>query len=291
MKIGIIGDNKSINEILKDGQNFSLSGYYISEKTSTDSILPGKTQKYTSPQDLIKESDILYINQNEEAFEIAEQGIKTSTNIFFESPFILSESKFNELFDLADETNVLIKFNQRILQEDVYSKINGTTAPDIIKTRIDSAEINPENTSVQKAIFKFASIVRDNIKSRIRKIHTYKDEQTNKYFSLNIQLDNDSHCELLFNSITHEDAFYLDFFYPNKLIHVDFPKNKIKFTSQKNTTTNDATPKQDLTKKELDHFISILPKLSSMPVNIREENQYLLYLTYRLLEKVLPGEG
>lgn len=291
MKIGIIGESENVSEILKESYNFSYSGYYISNNKNPEPELPRKVQKYTSAEVLISDSDILYINENPEAFEIAKQAIKTSTHIFFESPFIFSENKFNELFDLAHETNVLLKFNQKILQKNVYKKINGNAEPDLIKIRIDSAGETAKNNFARQEIFEFATILRDNIKSGIRKINTYKDERTNKYFSLNIQLDNDSHCELLFNSIAHTGSFFLEFFYPNKVIHVDFTENKIKSTNHKTTSTKDTSQKQNLTKKELNDFITNLPKLTTMPITIREENQYLLYFTYRLLEKVFPPEG
>ena len=157
--------------------------------------------------------------------------------------------------------------------------------------RINSSEKSDQNKAAKTGIFEFETILRDNIKSGIRKINTYKDPQTNNFFSLNIQLDNDSHCELLFNSIAHEDEFYVEFFYPGKVIFLNFRENKINFTSHKNTSTKDASPQQNLTIKELKDFITNLPNLSTMPINIREENQYLLYFTYRLLEKMFPPAG
>ncbi len=291
MKIGIIGESESVKEILKEGRRFSFSGYYRNNTEESALNLPAKIQKYSSAQDLIADSNVLYINKSSEAFEIAKQAIKSSTHIFFESPFILSENNFNELFDLAHETNVLIKFNQKILQKRVYKKINGKAEPDLIKTRINFSEKSAENDAARAGIFEFATILRDNIKSGIRKINTYKDQKTNKYFSLNIQLDNESHCELLYNSISHEDEFSFEFFYPKKVVYVNFYENKIKFINPKTTSTKDAVPQQDLTKKELEEFITNLPKLSTMPINIREENQYLLYLTCRLVENVFPPEG
>jgi len=291
MKIGIIGESESIKEIIKEGRRFSFSGYYRHSTEGPELKLPRKIQKYTAAEELIRDSNILYINECPDAFTIAKQAIKTSTHIFFESPFILSEKKFSELFDLAHETNVLIKFNQKILQTRVYKKIKGNAEPDLIKTRINSSEKSTQNEAAKKGIFEFATILRDNLKSGIRKINVYKDPKTNKYFSLNIQLDNDSHCELLYNSIAHENEFYLECFYPNKVISLNFSENKIKSTNHKTTSTKDTSPQQDLTKKELEDFITNLPKLSTMPINIREENQYLLYLTYRLMEKVFPPEG
>ena len=291
MKIGIIGESESVKEIIKEGRRFSFSGYYSYNKKTPEIKLPPRIQKYTTAQELIKDSNVLYINESPDSFEIAKQAIKTSTHIFFESPFILSENQFNELFDLAHETNVLLKFNQKILQKNVYKKINSKVEPDLIKMRIDSSEKSTQDEAAKEGIFEFATLLRNNIKSGIRKINTYKDPKTNKYFSLNIQLDNDSHCELLFNSIAHEDSFGLEFFYPNKVIYVNFHANKIKFINHKTTSTKDTSSQQDLTKKELEDFITNLPKLSTMPINIREENQYLLYFTYRLVEKVFPPEG
>jgi hypothetical protein len=283
MKIGIIGFSESVNEMLQDSRNLAFSGYYTSENKSLDS----KTiNKHPDPQSILENSDILYINRDAKAFEIAKNAIKASTHLFFESPFIFTENQFNELFDLADENNVLLKFNQKVLQKEIYKKVTSKKEPDLLKVRVENPTEKNEEALQKKAIFEFASIFRNNIKSGIRKINACTNKQSGKYFTLNIYLDNDSNCELLFNSISREQQYSVELFYPDRLVFVDLINNNLAVTTKNNSKETEAKQKPNLIGKELNDFITNLPKLSSMPITIREENQYLLYVTYRLAEKI-----
>ena len=285
MKIGIIGFSESVKEILENTRRLSFTGYYISGNTTADSDIKESLEEYSSSRELIDQSDILLINGDPEAFEIAKNAIKTSTHLLFDTPFLFSEKEFNDLFELAHENNVLLKFNQKILHKDVYKKISSSQEPDLIKFRADIPNNKDIKSIQERVLFEFASILRDNIKSGIRKINISKDKQSGKYFSLTIHLDNDSNCELIYNTIASEKHIYLELFYPNRLVSLDFMSDKMISRNQKGTKTKGANQKSNLMKQELEDFKTQLSKIKSMPITIREENQYLLYFTYRLAEK------
>jgi hypothetical protein len=59
--------------------------------------------------------------------------------------------------------------------------------------------------------------------------------------------------------------------------------------NHKENKTKKAEQKRNLMIKELDDFKTNLSKLKSMPITIREENQYLLYVANRLSEKLFQS--
>jgi hypothetical protein len=286
MKIGIIGFSESVEEMLENTSRLSFSGCYTSGNIASEAYIKENLKEYTSARELIDQSDVLFINNDPEAFEIAKNAIKKSTHLLFESPFLFSETEFNELFELAHENNVLLKFNQKILQKEIYKKISSRQEPGLIKFRTDYPDNNAPKIQQKQVVFEFASILRDNIKSGIRKINISKDKQSGKYFSLIIHMDNDSSCELLFNTIAPEKRINLELFYPNRLVSIDFMNDKMISGNQKGTKIKEANQKPNLMRQELEDFKTHLSKIKSMPITIREENQYLLYFTYRLAEKV-----
>ncbi len=286
MKTGIIGLSENVKVLLERARSLSLSGYYITDNIADESYIKESLKKYSSAWELTDQSGVLYINDDPNAFEIARNAIKSSTHLFIESPFLFSENEFNTLFELAHENNVLLKFNQKILQKEIYKKISSKQEPDLMKFRVEQPANKDLNLLKKQAIFEFASILRDNINSGIRKISVSKDRQSGKYFSLTVYMDKDSSCELLFNTIAAEKQINLELFYPDKLMHIDFTNNKTTSRNQKNAKTKEAHQKSNLMIKELNDFKTNLSKLKSMPITIREENQYLLYATYRIAEKI-----
>jgi hypothetical protein len=286
MKIGIIGLSENVKQILENARKLSFSGYYTSDNIVSNPDIENKLKKYSSSQQLINQSEILYINADPEAFEIAKNAIKASTHILFESPYLFAENDFNDLFELAHENNVLLKFNQKILQKKSYKKTSSKQEPGLIKFRADHPNSKDLNTTQKQLIFDFASIVRDNINSGIRRINVSKDKQSDKYFSLTIQMDNDSGCELLFSRFASEQQSSLELFYPNRLVYIDLMNDKKIHDNHKDTQTKGEAQDYSLMSKELEEFKSSLSKLKSMPITIREENQYLLYFTNRLTEKI-----
>lgn len=289
MKIGIIGLSENVKEMLGDSARLSILGYYVTDSSSADSEYIESLEEYSSARELTEQSDILYINEDPNAFEIAKDAIKASTHLFLESPFLFSENMFNDLFELARENNVLLRFNQKILQKEIYKKISSNKEPGLLKFRVEQPENNDVKTLQKQVIFEFSSLIRDNINSGIRKINLSKDKQYGRYFSLTIQMDNDCGCELLFNTIAQEKQINLELFYPNKLLFIDFTNDKMISRNHKDNKTKKAEQKRNLMTKELDDFKTNLSKLKSMPITIREENQYLLYVANRLSEKLFQS--
>jgi len=296
MKVGIIGESKNLREIFgipSNGQGkFTISGYYAKTQGEAQITTPNYITQYENAEELINDSDILYINDHPEALEIARKAVKVSTHLFVESPFLFKEKEFDQLFELADETNVLIKFNQNILQNQTFKKHHTKAFPEMLKVRIDRFDQEPDEGPLKEHLFQFATILRNHTRSGIRKINLYKGKHTDNFFSLNVHLDNDTNCEFMYNSITEKDRFFVELFYPEKLTQINLTENRVTIIDKQSAKNKDISPQQgktDLTQLEINHFVADLPKLQSMPVTIREENQYLLYLTHRLSEKLLQS--
>lgn len=297
MKLSVVGKIEDIKKVVvsesKKQDHFSWTGFYSSDTISSAALQSLNIQQFSSIDEMIDHSEMLYIySDDRNAFEISKKAVKNSVHLLFESPYIFGEEQFEELFKYANETNVLLKFNQELLQRPLIKNIRFKTQPDYLQVRINKTETESEQ-EVNKSLFHFATILRSQIQSGIRKIHTCG-TIADEFFSLYIQMDNGSCSELLYNTLNEKGGFQLELFFKGKRIQADLQEGalrKIRRNAKGVSADEEILPekKDDSISKELKDVIKNLPDLRSEPTTIREENHYLLYLTHQLRKAIQPA--
>lgn len=293
MQIGLSGfsnnTNKLIDKLFKE-KNVSVAGFFSDKEKNTSNDI----KKFQSAEELIKNSDIIYFIKPDSAFQISKMAIKSSRHLFFDSPYMLPKHEFEYLFELSKETNCLIKFNQQILQKRIYQHTKGKLEPTLLKVKRAINLYRNHKKIIEKTLFDFISISRDNIQSGIRKIYFQPVQGENELpvtFSLNVIFDNGNSSELLFSRITQDEQYTLYSYQKDRNITIDLINN----TSLIHSFNEKEIEKQEIKKannqnklaKELCTFAEQLNNNKDKPLTIREENQHLLDLTDTIVNKVL----
>ncbi len=291
MTIGFIGYNNKIEKVaeqINKSSKFSLSGFY------TSGNLKEVKFKALDQQEIIDQSEILFIGKEEADLNICSNAIKKSKHLFFEAPFIFTVTEFRELFELAKESDSLIHFNQYFLNDPIYNKI-AKLSPDLIKCKISYSPLENKSEKQKQDIFKLTALIQNIKKTGIRKINTHPGSHLkNQYTYLSVQFDNGLLVSALINSINTENEFILHTFQQNQqykidLLNHEITSHKLK-TKEKQTETSKKQfkHKDNLYFEEIKRFFETIRSKDDKPVTIIEESEEILELTYRI-KKELEG--
>jgi hypothetical protein len=293
MNIGFIGFSNNTNKLkdrLFNTQGISISGVYSSQKEVST---PDSFRSFRSAEDLVAESDILFISEDEEAADISKLAVKKSVHLYFESPLFLPKSEFDTLFHLSRETNCLIKFNQNILQKQIYQQVKDKLNPSILKVNIGTRVLRNQQKVLKQHIFDFISIIRDNIQSGIRKrlFHSIPGKNsTPATCNIHLVFDNGKTADFFYTQLTESEYHTTDSFQETENIHIDLKNNQAFIAELKDKKINSRHLKkvnnQDKLARDLNQFVHYLDDSKNKPVTIREENQFLLSLYHELISEV-----
>ena len=297
MQIGLLGypnnTNKLIDKLFKQN-GMAVPGYYSSKSTASTHLV----KQFDSIPELINHSDILYLLDEEHAYEASMIAIRESRHLFFDSPFLLQKKQMDELFELSTETSCMIKFNQEILQKQIYQKLKDQLNPEILKFYIGINSFRNQKKIIQKYLFDVVSVTRDNIKSGIRKTYLQSIPGKNGNpltFSLNILFDNRKAMEFLFTQITEKEYFSMHSYQNNDIINIDFKNNYATHSEFKGkhieTQEYKKVNNQNKTAIDLKEFVEELGRQTDKPIIVREENQLLLSLTSKFVSAVFDGNS
>src|SRR6056297_2581524 len=269
MTIGFIGYNNKIEKVaeqINKSSKFSLSGFY------TSGNLKEVKFKALDQQEIIDQSEILFIGKEEADLNICSNAIKKSKHLFFEAPFIFTVTEFRELFELAKESDSLIHFNQYFLNQPIHKKI-AKLSPGIMNCQISSPTEKNEKKEQKHYIFQLISIIQNIKKTGIRKISAHPDsDKKDQYMLLLIQFDNGLAVSTVINSICKENEFRIQALQQNQHHKIDLLKHEI-ITHQLKVKQNQTEinkqqfkSKENLFFEEIKHFLTLISSKDEKPV-------------------------
>ncbi len=291
MEIGFIGNSAFMDRIVSSLRKteHSVCGAYHSRKTK----LGRDVNEYGSAEALIFDADLVYVAQDElPLFEISQIAIKETKHLFFENPFLLDYEAFRHLFHLARESKSVIRFSQKLRTHPVYTPVRDQLNPLFVSFRLDAYQELKAFDDRKRVLFDIASVIWDTLHRDLRKMHYFPLEYHTRYpgsFFFDMDFDNGTHVNLLFNHLAGLPAFYVEFIQASKRFLLDFIGPGLSVYDEIRGSYNPRIGKlgseAEWIAKDFKNFVLNL-KDARLPLTINEDNQSVLYLTHSLLNEV-----
>ncbi len=244
LKIGVLGAGhlgKIHLKCIRQIKDFSLIGFYDPDEKNSEKIIDDfGIHRFTSPEQLIKESDVVdIVTPTVSHFECASMALRLFKHVFIEKPIVTTPSEAQKLIDLAGEANVKVqvghveRFNPAYLTARPY-----IDQPMFIETH-RLAQFNPRGTDVPVILdlmIHDIDIVLSVVKSNIKKISASGVSvvsDTPDIANARIEFDNGCVANLTASRISMKNMRKTRFFQRDAYISVDFFEKDLEIVTMK----------------------------------------------------------
>ena len=235
MKIGIIGSEEYLKlhiDIIKTISSVNLIGYYNNSDQINTNIPNSENyniQKFSSPQELILNSDILYLVCSKDIqFTCAQDAIKAGKNIFIGNSLNITDEESNKLIKLTKEAQVVSYISNKNRFDPNYISIQEKiTKPLFIN--IEHSKLFDKSTKstsvISDLMLEDLDIIFKTIKSPIKSINANGATFSNNTIDIaNVRIEflNGSTANLSANKLSNKKIHQIEFVQKDQFINVDY---------------------------------------------------------------------
>jgi len=290
MKLGFIGNHPLMEQLGSPHHgDIEVSGMYEpgSGANGTD------VGVYTTAEPLVLASDVLFVSHLAASpFDICKLAVKESRHLFFETPFILGQEQLEVLYDLARESQSIIRLNQGLLHHPLFLQLMGELDPGMVIFRVDSASQYFSHASLEYLMFEVASLLRGCISSGLRKAYSHvvpfsPPRDIPSVCQVRLDFDNGASAMVLVNHLTSAESFGVEFFQDTGRYSLDLKQGTAWIYSPAGNNSHrlekDVPDPAAMTHEDLAGFLQTL-SLGRVPLTIREKGEAVYQLARYMIE-------